>query len=191
MRDDRGAVVGASTIDRDITEQRWLATTLDSTLSALEAAVDEARALETRSRRFLADAAHQLRTPIAGIRACAETLLRGASRADRDRLLTEMVRETSRASRLMVALLQIARLDQGESLAPVASDMVELCRSEAERAQLLAPDLDIALHADGSVLLQSIPTRSGKSSPTFSTTPRGSVSGWPSPGALHGRAAGT
>ena len=149
IRDATGAVTGASAITRDITEHRWLATTLDSTLSALETALEEARASEARSRRFLADAAHQLRTPIAGIRACAETLLRGASTAERDRLLADLVRETSRASRLMASLLQMARLDQGEPLAPTACDLVALCRDEVERARLLAPDLEIVVSADG------------------------------------------
>lgn len=149
IRDATGAVTGASAIARDITEHRWLAITLDATLSALETALDEARASEARSRRFLADAAHQLRTPMAGIRACAETLLRGPAPSERDHLLADMVRETTRASRLMASLLQMARMDQGEALAPVTCDLAALCRDEAERARLLAPDLDMAVHANG------------------------------------------
>ena len=146
--DATGAVAGASAVARDISEHRWLATTLDATLSALETALDEARAAEARTRRFLADAAHQLRTPMAGIRACAETLLRGAPLSERDRLLADMVRETSRASRLMASLLQMARLDQGEALSPTSCDLLSLCRDEAERARLLAPDLDIVVAGD-------------------------------------------
>jgi PAS domain S-box-containing protein len=145
IRDATGAVVGASSIARDITEQRWLASTLDATLVALETALEEARASDARSRRFLADAAHQLRTPVAGIRACAETLLRGPPQFDRDRLLADMVRETSRASRLVTGLLRIARLDEGGELAPSSCDLAELCRDEAERAAVLAPDLEIVV----------------------------------------------
>ena len=147
IRDDAGTVIGASSIARNITEQRWLASTLDSTLVALETALGEARASDARSRRFLADAAHQLRTPMAGIRACAETLLRGPAPSERDRLLADMVRETSRASRLMTGLLKMARLDQGEELMPTACDLVALCCDEADRARVLAPDLDIAVEA--------------------------------------------
>jgi PAS domain S-box-containing protein len=147
VRDDAGKVIGASSIARDITEQRWLASTLDSTLVALEVALEEARASEAHSRRFLADAAHQLRTPMAGIRACAETLLRGPAPSERDRLLADMVRETSRASRLMTGLLKMARLDQGEEVKPTACDLVALCCDEADRARVLAPDLDIAVEA--------------------------------------------
>ena len=147
IRDGAGNVVGASSIARDITEQRWLASTLDSTLVALEAALEEARAAEAHSRRFLADAAHQLRTPMAGIRACAETLLRGPVPAERDRLLADMVRETSRASRLMTGLLKMARLDQGGDLDRRACDIGELCSDEADRARILAPDLEIQVVA--------------------------------------------
>ena len=148
IRDTTGAVVGASNTARDITEQRWLASTLDSTLSALATALDEAVASEARSRRFLADAAHQLRTPMAGIRACAETLLRGPPAPERDRLLVDLVREVARASRLMAALLQMARMDQGEELAPAPCDLGALCRDEADRARVLAPDLAVSVDVD-------------------------------------------
>ena len=148
IRDATGAVTGASTIARDITEQRWLASTLDTTLTALETALEEARASEASTRRLLSDAAHQLRTPMAGIRACAETLLRGPAPSERDRLLADMVRETSRASRLMTGLLKMARLDQGAELHPAACDVEELCCDEADRTRVLAPDLDITVEAD-------------------------------------------
>lgn len=145
VHDSSGSVVAASSITRDITEQRWMAETLDRSLAALQAAADEARTSEEATRRFLADAAHQLRTPMAGIRACAETLLRGTAAEDADRLLATMVRETSRAARLISGLLQIARLDQGLSspLGPV--DVVQLCSDEVERLTLLSPDLDVQL----------------------------------------------
>ena len=146
IRSQDGTVVGSSTIARDISEQRWMAATLNSMIGALETALDDARASEDLSRRFLADAAHQLRTPIAGIRACAETLLRGTTAEQRDRLLADVVRETARASRLMTSLLRLARLDRGEVLSARPSDIVALCESEAERARLLAPDLDISVH---------------------------------------------
>lgn len=150
ITDAAGAVIGASTITRDLTEQRWLAETLDSTLGRLERALTEAREAAKGSRRFLADAAHQLRSPIAGIQACAETLLRGTDDHGRDRLLVDLVRETSRAGRLITRLLLLARLDQGEPLAPQPTDLAEICRSELDRARLLAPDLNFELTVNGS-----------------------------------------
>ena len=143
--DETGRAVAASTITRDITEQRRMAAALESTLSALESALDDARQAEERSRRFLADASHQLRTPIAGIRALAETLLLGTAGEDRDRLMADLVRETSRAGRLLGSLLQLARLDQGREVAAAPVDLVALCDSELDRQRTLAPDLDIVL----------------------------------------------
>lgn len=148
IRDARGSVVAASMVDRDLTESRWMATTMDVTLKTLEEALADAQAAEARSRGFLADAAHQLRTPLAGIRAAAQSLLVGVDGADRDRLLADLVRESSRAGRLIGSLLQIARLDEGEVLAPAPCDLLAVCSDEASRIWSVAPHLDIAVRAE-------------------------------------------
>ncbi len=145
LRDGGDVAAGASVIARDITEQRWTADTLESTLRSLEDSLKTCRESEASSRRFLADAAHQLRTPIAGIRACAETLLRGAPPEQQDHLLLDVVRETSRASRVMTGLLSMARVDQGEILTFQECDVVEVCAEEVERSRSLAPGLVIEL----------------------------------------------
>lgn len=147
VRDGSGAVIGASLIDRDASEQLWMVASLDTTLAAHEAALAEAREVAARSRRFLADAAHQLRTPIAGIQAAAENLLRGVDRRLHDRLLYDLVRETVRASRLMGSLLRTARLDEQEPLSPQPCDIVSLCAEEVDRAWSLAPDLEFGFKA--------------------------------------------
>lgn len=144
IRDRHGNLL-ASILDRDLTESRWMATTLDVTLKTLEEALADAQAAEARSRGFLADAAHQLRTPLAGIRAAAQSLLLGTDAVDRDRLLTDLVREASRAGRLVGSLLQIARIDEGEALIPKPTDLVALCADEVDRAWSIAPRLDIVL----------------------------------------------
>ncbi|MDQ4070019.1 MAG: PAS domain S-box protein [Actinomycetota bacterium] len=136
--DGWGRVTGASTIARDITEQRRM-------ILALERALDEARRSEERSRQFLADAAHQLRGPITGVRACAETLLLVTGEHDRDALLADLVRETARAGRLISSLLRLARIDQGAASEPEQCDIVALCQSEVERTRALAPNLRVDL----------------------------------------------
>lgn len=145
VHDARGAVVGVSAVIRDITEQRWMSQALDESLAALQVALEEAQASEEMTRRFLADAAHQLRTPMAGIRACAETLLRSAEPEDADRLLVTLVRETSRAAELISTLLHIARLDQGLPGEREPVDVVSLLSQEAERLSLLSPELTVDL----------------------------------------------
>ncbi|MDQ4142442.1 MAG: PAS domain S-box protein [Actinomycetota bacterium] len=145
--DREGSVTGIAAVARDITDQRRIASVLDATLTALETALEEARYSEERSRRFLADAAHQLRSPLSGIRACAETLLRGWSETQGEELLADLVRETARAGRILTSLLRLARLDQGAmDLAVEECDVVALCQSEIDRARLRAPEIAIALN---------------------------------------------
>lgn len=133
--------------DRRHTRLGQMASAYDDMLDALEAALAEASEAEARSQRFLADAAHQLRTPITGAQACAETLLRGGSPLERDQLLVDLARETSRAARLMAGLLQVARLDQGQVLSPRPTELAALCAEEADRTRRFAPHLEVDVRA--------------------------------------------
>lgn len=136
--------------DNPGTELGRLAAAFDEMLDELEAAVEAARASDARSRRFLADAAHQLRTPVAGIRASVESLVREDDEAVRDRLVGNLVRETGRSARLLADLLLVARLDSGTGASVrVPTDLAELAATEVLRARDLAPHLEIGLTTAG------------------------------------------
>jgi len=127
--------------DDETTELGSLARAFDGMLDALAAAVDAARTAEQAQRKFLADVAHQLRTPMAGIRVSVELLLLQAEDAapeERERLLGNLIRETGRVTRLVNGLLRIARLDLDTGLLLQSTDLVELCRQEIARQQDLA-----------------------------------------------------
>jgi signal transduction histidine kinase len=135
------------------TELGRTAAAFDDMLDALEGAERQARAAETasraseeRTRRFVADAAHELRTPIAGMRAAAEAvLLRSpdASQEDSDRLHLLLVRESKRAGQLVNDLLDLARIDAGVELSPAAVDLGALADAQADRIRLQAPNLTV------------------------------------------------
>ena len=76
-------------------------------------------------QEFLRNAAHQLRTPLAGIAAAVETLQAGAKEIpeQRDRFLAHVETHADRLSRLARGLLTLARTELGE---PVMVDFVEL-----------------------------------------------------------------
>lgn len=129
-------------------------------------AIIETRVLgkaERRMRRFLADASHELRTPIAGIQASAETLLRVEhDGAAREKLILQILREGHRAGRLIDDLLVITRLDQGIPLASQPFDLVPLARAAAEATRELAPSLDVQLDAPPHAELQGDQQRIGQ-----------------------------
>ena len=72
-------------------------------------------------------------------------------------LLSMLLGETLRAGHLVAALLQMARLDQGEIPSAEPCDVVELCRQELSRMQARAPRLrcllDVAEPAPGPLML--------------------------------------
>jgi signal transduction histidine kinase len=101
-----------------------------------------AAAAEQRGREFLAYAAHQLRTPLAGIRSTADALMLGQDNdPEQELLLAGMTRETDRAGHLVNSLLRVARIDQHEQLPRREVDIGALVAEEVERAATTRPDL--------------------------------------------------
>ena len=128
------------------TELGRTAAAFDDMLDALEGAEQRALSSEAGMRRFIADAAHELRTPIAGIAAAAEAVLQHASDGDneaRQRLLVVLGREAQHAGRLIEDLLDLARIDTGLTLHPEATDIRHVLVQQVERARLLHPELSL------------------------------------------------
>jgi two-component system sensor histidine kinase QseC len=76
-------------------------------------------------KRFTADAAHELRTPLAALAAQAQVALRARDEGERSHAFDQLIASSRRAARLVDQLLTLARLDPADP-APVA--VVELDR---------------------------------------------------------------
>jgi two-component system OmpR family sensor kinase len=144
---------------RTDTELGRLAQAFDQMVDALEKAIEEARASDAATRRFLADASHELRTPIAALQASVETLLREQpERPERDRLEAIVARESERVGRLVDDLLGLARLEarpirQRADLAAIARPLVEDARARAPRATItLKAENDTTVRGDPDAL---------------------------------------
>jgi len=117
--------------NRQDTELGRAATAFDAMLEDLEGAERQATDARDRLQQFLSDAAHELRTPLAGVTAAAEELLldtsgedggddEGERRERRERSAVRIVREARRASRLVTDLLTASRLEEvAAQLAPL------------------------------------------------------------------------
>lgn len=135
--------------DRPGTELGRMATAFDEMLDALEDAVEQARAAERRSRAFLAQAAHQLRTPVTSLQTSVDALLRIDDPEQREELLDILAGETARTSRLVRRLLRLAELDDGPPTERTATDIDALIAEEVARAGDRRSDVTVEQHHTG------------------------------------------
>jgi signal transduction histidine kinase len=141
---------------RTDTELGSLAAAFDRMLDSLETAIEEARASDAATRRFLADASHELRNPIAALQASVETLLREQpQRPERDRLEAAVARHSERLGRLINDLLSLARLEAHPTRSPV--DLATVARQLVEDARGRAPDAAITLSATDDTTVRGDP----------------------------------
>ncbi|WP_312878439.1 sensor histidine kinase [Lentzea indica] len=123
-------------------------TELGRTAAAFDGMLDSLEGSEQRTRRFVADAAHELRTPITGVQAVAEALVQApVDSPDRDQMSFLLVREARRAGRLVDDLLALAQLDAGYEMQREPVDLLGLAEAEVARTRYVAPDFDIAVEA--------------------------------------------
>jgi two-component system phosphate regulon sensor histidine kinase PhoR len=115
------------------------------------------RRLERLRQEFVANVSHELKTPLAVIKANVETLVDGAvdDAENRGRFLDQIARQSDRLHALILDLLSLARIESGDEqfdfkpvpLAPLVQSCLERHRPRAEgrRQQLLlAPDAPAA-----------------------------------------------
>lgn len=129
-------------------------------------AAEAAQRAETATRRFLVDAAHELRTPITGIQVAAEQLASRASQDQADpaarrqyRRATLLHSDARRAGRLVADMLDLSRIDAGLSLDLHDTDLAAVVDAEADRAAMLAPQLTITRTGLTALTVQADPIR--------------------------------
>jgi two-component system OmpR family sensor kinase len=110
------------------------ATALPREVAPLVAAINDLMArigvAFTRQRAFLADAAHELRTPVTALDLQLQLLKRSGDEASRREAIQELEAGIARSRRLIEQLLQLARSDpEGEALKNAPVDLGELVRA--------------------------------------------------------------
>ncbi|MCX4908828.1 cell wall metabolism sensor histidine kinase WalK [Streptomyces sp. NBC_00878] len=124
-----------------------LATTINATLQRL----DDAAA---QQRRFVADAAHELRSPLTTLLASLEVALAYPERTDWPAAATTAARQTRRLQALAEDLLLLARLDARAPVArPATVDLAALASRLTEQYPLAERKLSLACDSTGPALV--------------------------------------
>ncbi len=130
-----------------------LARTFNSMLAHLQDAYQQITHALQVQRDFVADVSHELRTPLTTIRGNLALLQRDPPlpKAEQDDILSDLIAESERLSRLVSDLLTLARADTGRSkLVCEPVDVKPLIDEVCRQASLLAPEREIACEgADG------------------------------------------
>jgi two-component system sensor histidine kinase MprB len=127
-----------------------------------DAMLDRLQASQAAQRRLVADASHELRTPVTSLRTNMEVLLAGAQLEEGERraLLRDMVGQSEELSALVGDLIELARGDGDD---PLVEDVaLEGVVAEAiERALRHAPHVRFRADLEP-CLVQGVPDRLGR-----------------------------
>nr|WP_314525972.1 ATP-binding protein [uncultured Pseudomonas sp.] len=133
-------------------------TPLPSELEPMQAALNRMLAqiqeVMGRERRFIADAAHEMRTPLAVLRVHAQNLMEAGSEEDRRESLEHLIAGVDRTSRLVNQLLTMARLEPRSAIpASPAIDLVATVRASLVQLTpwLLNKGLELAFDASDEI----------------------------------------
>ncbi|WP_437879656.1 sensor histidine kinase [Pseudomonas sp. LRF_L74] len=133
-------------------------------VDALNQFTDRLRALFQRQADFIAEAAHELRTPLAALKARVELGLREQDPARWRQTLVETAQNTDRLTHLANQLLSLARIESGaRAIAEGGAERIELGALARELGIALAPlaharGIALALEAEDEAWVMGEPT---------------------------------
>jgi len=139
----------------DRTEIGRLGRVLNVMLGQIEAAFQARESSEQKLRRFVEDASHELRTPVAAVRAYTELLSLGAARdaADFERAMVGLEQASERMSALVEELFLLAHLDEGRPLARDPVDLEEVVNQALDVARALEPERPFTVETQSTVVV--------------------------------------
>ena len=144
LRDLTGAAARFATGDLTTTEPDPGAppeiAALGATMNTMAQRLDQ---LLAEQREFVADASHQLRTPLTALRLRLENLQSASGSSDESDDLGAAIDETNRLAGLVGDLLMFARAE--ESPAPKAVELVQLAADRVDTWSALADAADVTL----------------------------------------------
>lgn len=121
---------------------------------AFNVMLDEQQAQEDQLRQFVADASHELRTPVAAIGGFVDLWRQGAISDDEvGEVMRRIGQESVRMRDLVEDLLLLARLDEGRPLASEPVNLTALADDAALDASANHPSRPVAVQSPGPVIV--------------------------------------
>ena len=141
-----------------------LATRFNEMLERLESSRQQLDASVTSQRQLVADASHELRTPVTSLRTNIEVLLSGAEldQEDRHRLLTDVVEQSEELSNLVSDLIEVARGDTAPThiedlrLDRLAEEALDRARRNTPQVQFTEDLSPIVVQGNADRLMRAI-----------------------------------
>ncbi len=127
-------------------------------LTAMNSLMARVRGVVTLQQQFIADASHQLRTPIAGLQTQAELALREDNPKQIHQALTMILSSAARLSHLLIRLLSLASVDHASGRETILknTDLTQIVTEVTSQFVALARQKNIDLGADITALKANI-----------------------------------
>ena len=108
---------------------------------------DRLQTTENARRRFVSDASHELKTPLAAIRLLSDSILqtKNIDRETTEEFVADIGREAERLSRITEDLLRLTRLDSGVLDPPAAVDILPVLEQVMRMMNLVAQEKGVDL----------------------------------------------
>lgn len=121
--------------------------------NALNGLLVEIDVLMKREKRWIADAAHELRTPLSILKVHAENATFANNDTERNQSLKQLISGVDRSTRIVSQLLALARLEHQKDVVKEKADILAITRSMIADILPLAwrRDIDIVLNVDDSL----------------------------------------
>ncbi|WP_186022616.1 ATP-binding protein [Burkholderia gladioli] len=130
--------IGATAVPREV----------EVLVDAIDRLLDRLRTSIARERTFTADAAHELKTPLAAIKIQAQLAFAFENAALRQQALQRVIQGVDRGARLAEQLLLLARLDEYERIPSQAVAVAPLIEAAVTRHAESAADRDTRIEVD-------------------------------------------
>ncbi|SEG10366.1 HAMP domain-containing protein [Caloramator fervidus] len=114
--------------------------------------------LDKKRRQFVADASHELKSPLAGMKVLVESLIQGGfeDKAVRDEFLQSINKEIDRLSKLVNGLLELAQIENADELKMTSLNIKELLKEVIKSLEPIAKSKNISIYLNGDGIILNL-----------------------------------